>query len=79
MSIVSWNRGKGREVYKEVMERDVKVKVHRSVKTRMLAFPMDGSNRLYRPKIRFTIDGVPRRLSREEWLAEKPEHFVWVD
>lgn len=75
--IVSWNRGKDREVYKEVMESGIKV--HRSVRTRMLAFPMDGSNKLYLPKIRFTVDGEPRRLTREEWLADEPEYFEWVD
>ena len=80
MSIVSWNRGKGREVYKEVMKRDVKIKVHRSVKTRMLALPMEGSRKQYVPNIRFPIDGVLRPLRRDdEWLADKPEHFVWVD
>ena len=77
MLTVSWNRGKGREVYEGVMKRGIKV--HRSVKARMLAFPMDRSNELYVPKIRFTIGGEVRRLSREEWLADKPEYFDWVD
>ena len=77
MLIVSWNRGKGREVYEEVMRHGVKV--HRSVKTRMLALPIEGGNKPYVPQIRFTIDGVPRPLTKDEWLAEEPEHFVWVD
>ncbi|KAF9651414.1 hypothetical protein BDM02DRAFT_3091324 [Thelephora ganbajun] len=72
-----WNRGKGREVHHQVIERGMKV--HRSVRTRMLAFPMDGGNRLYLPKIRFKVDGELRCLTREEWLADNPEYFVWAD
>jgi len=75
--IVSCNRGKGREVYEEVMKRGVKV--HGSVRARMMAFPMDGSNELYLPKIRFLIDGKLRCLTREEWLEKKPKYFDWVD
>jgi hypothetical protein len=45
----------------------------------MLALPMEGSNELYLPKIRFEIDGEARCLTREEWLADEPEHFEWVD
>ena len=77
MLIASWNCGEGREVYEEVMKRGIKV--HRSVKTRMSASPMDGSNEEYLPKIRFTIDGKPRCLTKKEWLAKEPEHFKWVD
>ena len=73
--VVSWNRGKGREVYKEVMDRGIKV--HRSVRARMMASPMDGSKKQYVPKIRFTINGELRRLTREEWLEGK--YFEWVD
>jgi len=72
-----WNRGEGREVYEEVMKRGVKV--HRSVKTRMLACPMDGNSKPYLPKIRFMIGGEPRCLTRKEWLADKSEYFEWVD
>jgi len=75
--IVSWNRGKGRIVYRLVKERGVKV--HRSVRTRMMARSLDGKNGLYSPKIRFPIDGEVRCLTREEWLAKKPEHFEWVN
>jgi len=74
---VSWNRGKGRKVYQLVMQRGMKV--HRSVRTRMLARGMEGENRPYLPKIRCVIDGVPRCLTREEWLAEDPMHFEWAD
>ena len=74
MLTVSWNRGKSRIV---VMKHGVKPKVHRSVKTRMLAKGPGGE--LYRPKARFIIYGTARGLTREEWLAEEPEHFEWVD
>lgn len=72
-----WNRGKGRKVYHPVMRRGMKI--HRSVKTRMLARAMDGKNRPYFPKVRCCLDGEVRTLTREEWLAETPEHFVWAD
>ena len=73
----SWNRGKGRKVYHRVMERGVKV--HRSVRTRILARATVGENKPYLPKIRCVINGKPRCLTREEWLAKEPEHFKWVD
>jgi len=73
--VVSWNRGEGREVYEEVMKRGVKV--HGSVRARMMTSPMDGSDELYLPKIRFPIDGELRCLTREEWLEGK--YFEWVD
>ena len=59
------------------MKPEVKPKVHRSVKTRILAEGPGGE--LYRPKARFMIGGKAHRLEREEWLAEKPVHFEWVD
>ena len=73
--IVSWSRGKGREVYEEVMECGVKV--HSSVGARMVPFSMDGGNELYLPKLRFPIDGGLQCLAGEEWLEEK--YFKWVD
>ena len=75
MLTVSWNRGKGRIVYRLVMKRGVKV--HRSVKTRMLARGLDEER--YLPEVRFPIGDKVRRLTREEWLAKKPKHFEWVD
>lgn len=72
-----WNRGKGRKVYSRVMRRGIKV--HRSVKTRMLARGTDGGNRPYLPKVRCVIDGVARPLTRDEWLADDPVHFEWAD
>lgn len=74
--IVSWNRGKGREVYRDVVKRGVKV--HRSVRTRMLAQPMEGSDK-YLPKVRFAIGGKLLRLGREKWLVDKPDYIEWVD
>lgn len=55
------------------------MKVHRSVKIRMLAQAMEGERKPYSPKIRCIINGKARRLTREEWLAEQPAHFEWVD
>ena len=55
------------------------VKVHRSVKTRIMADGVDGENKPYLPKIRCVIDGRPRHLTREEWLAPEPAYFEWVD
>jgi hypothetical protein len=72
-----WNRGKGRQVYGMVMDRGMKV--HRSVRLRMLAQGTDGNGKLYLPKIRCTVDRIPRRLTREEWLEEEPRFFEWVD
>jgi len=54
------------------------MKVHRSVKTRMLARAIEGEKQ-YSPEIRCEIDGEVRHLTREEWLADKPAHFMWVD
>jgi hypothetical protein len=71
------NRKKGRVLYKDVMDRGIRV--HRSVKTRIEAEPMEGTKKRYRPKIQFTIYGEKRRLSWEEWTAHHPKHFVWVD
>jgi hypothetical protein len=71
-----WNRGKGREVFGLVMRRGMKV--HRSVKARMLAQEVRGGEP-YQPKIRCVIKGKSRRLTREEWLADDPGHFEWVD
>ena len=82
MLTVSWNRSKGRIVVmkpevKFGVKLEVKPKVHRSVKTRILARGPDGE--LYQPKARFIIGDKVRRLERGEWLAEEPEHFEWVD
>ena len=77
MPVVSWNRGKSRIVHRQVMERGMKV--HRSVKTRMLAVCNEGEKQ-YRPKIRCEIaKGEIRRPTRGEWLAEEPTFFKWVD
>jgi hypothetical protein len=73
-----WNRGKGRQVYNLVIKRG-KIKVHRSVRLRMLAQGTDGNGKLYLPKIRRMVDGRVRRLTREEWLEEEPQLFQWVD
>jgi hypothetical protein len=77
--VVSQNLGKGRIVNRSVMKRGLKV--HRSVKARILARGVDGKNEGYLPKIRCAIkDGEePRCLEKKEWLADKPEYFEWVD
>ena len=72
----SWNRKKGRIVHHWVMERGMKV--HRSVRTRMLAEPMEGDDKKYRPKIRCLIGDKVRRPKRDEWLQEEFD-FEWVD
>lgn len=41
--IVSWNREKGRILYKELMERGIKV--HRPVETRAEALPIEGTGK----------------------------------
>ena len=64
-------------MYDLVLKRGMRV--HRSVKIRMLAQGTDGHGKLYVPKIRFMINGRPRRLTREEWLEEEPRFFEWVD
>ena len=56
------------------------MKVHRSVKTRMVARGMEGKNdKQYWPKIWCVVNGEIRRPTREEWLAEEPTFFEWVD
>jgi len=72
-----WNRGRGRRTYNLVIRRGMKV--HRSVKLRMLAQGRKGEGKPYVPRVRFFIDGQIRRLTREEWLADQPKHFEWVD
>ena len=55
------------------------MKVHRSVRTRIEAFP-EGSKDEYKPLIRCWIDeNTIRTLERKEWLAEPPVYFEWVD
>jgi hypothetical protein len=73
---ISLNRSGGRIVDRQVME--CRMKVHRSVKTRIEASGNDGTKE-YTPRIRCWVDGTVRRLTREEWLAEPPVHFDWVD
>ena len=64
-------------MYRRVMER--RMKVHRSVRTRIEAFP-EGSKDEYKPLIRCWIDeNTIRTLERKEWLAEPPVYFEWVD
>ena len=66
-----------RKMDKGVVKRGVKV--HRSVKTRMLAKGMNGGKPTYEPAILFLIDNRLRKLGREEWLAEpKSNYFEWV-
>jgi hypothetical protein len=65
-------------VYNLVIERG-NIKVHRSVRLRMLAQGTDGNGKLYLPKIRRMVDGRVRRLTREEWLEEESQLFQWVD
>jgi hypothetical protein len=56
------------------------MKVHRSVKTRMLARATEGEGKPYHPKIRCVINGEARRLTREEWLAENQSTLSgWTD
>ena len=69
-------------MFHRVMQR--RMKVHRSVKTRIQARGMEGEKEPYLPKIRCVFkvgEGKyeTRPLTREEWLAEEPEHFNWVD
>ena len=77
MTIVSWNRGKGRVVYPGVMRRGMKV--HRSVRARILDHGREGNGKPYRPRIRCTIGDEVRPLSETEWLDPDPKHFKWVD
>ena len=55
------------------------MRVHRSVRTRILACGTTEENRQYLPKIRCVIDGKARRLTRKEWPENKPVYFEWVD
>ena len=74
MLVVSPDISQSREMDEGVKKRGVKV--HRSVKTRMLA---KGEDPKYVPAICFLTDTGLRKLKREEWLAEpKPKYFEWV-
>ena len=66
------NLGKGRTA-------ESGVKVHRSVKTRILAGVVEGNGVPYLPQIRITINGKAERLERKGWLEKEPKHFEWVD
>ena len=63
-------------MYRRVMDRGMKV--HRSVRTRIETSGKDGGKE-YLPLIRCSINGTIRPLTREEWLAEPPAYFEWVD
>jgi hypothetical protein len=77
--VASPNFGQGRVVHRPVMERGLKV--HRSVKARILARGADGREGSYLPRILcwITDEQKPRPLMREEWLMDVPKHFLWVD
>jgi hypothetical protein len=46
----------------------------------MLALPMKGEKEQYVPEIRCEIiKGEPQRLTRAQWLADKPAYFDWVE
>lgn len=84
----SWNRGRGRKIFKD--EMDEGLKVHRSVKTRIEAGDIfEGREKLYWPKVRPHLpqrdacvpkgQKGPLRLPRHEWDVETPEHWEWVN
>lgn len=77
----SWNRGRGREVHRLLVEAGMRV--HRSVKTRLEADSLaDGK---YVPHIRphIRLEGQEvcqiRRLKYDEWTTQPVKHWVWVD
>jgi hypothetical protein len=74
LEFFSRNNGLGRIV-------DHRLKVHRSVRTRILARGANGEEEGYLPAVRYIIKGEtePRCLTRKEWLADPPKHFKWVD
>jgi hypothetical protein len=75
MLMVSSELTKGRVIDKGVIERHVKV--HRSVKIRILAKPDEGEP--YLPAMHFRVGNAVRKLKPEEWLAENPTYFQWVE
>ena len=75
MLMVSSELTEGRVMDKGVIERYVKV--HRSVKIRILAKPDEGDP--YLPAMHFLIGKDVRKLKPEEWLAENPTYFRWVE
>ena len=79
MLVASRNCGIGRKVYQQVMPRGMKV--HRSVRTRMVALDMEGKkNKRYLPKVQCEMhDGKIRCPTREEWLEDPGFDFKWVD
>lgn len=87
-----WNNGKGRKVFKHVVDRGLKV--HRSVLTRMEACDHSGRPGAYVPLIRPNIHVAEggedkrhcERMSHEEWvkgsvggMALKESWFKWVE
>ena len=75
MLMVSSELMEGRVMDKGVIERHVKV--HRSVKIRILAKPDEGDP--YLPAMHFPIGKDIRKLKPEEWLVENPAYFRWVE
>ncbi|TFK54187.1 hypothetical protein OE88DRAFT_1675662 [Heliocybe sulcata] len=75
-----WNRGVGRKIHKPIMERG-KVKIHRSVKTRLEAQARyhNANKTLYVPKVRPNLDGPgePVALPMEAWNVEESSWFEW--
>ena len=47
----------------------------------MLALPAEGEKEQYWPNVRCELEGArdARRPTREEWLANEPTFFNWVD
>jgi hypothetical protein len=40
---------------------------------------MEGQKRPYSPQIRFEVNNEARCLTRDEWLADEPKYFEWVN
>ncbi|EPQ57274.1 hypothetical protein GLOTRDRAFT_73944 [Gloeophyllum trabeum ATCC 11539] len=74
------NFGFSRKIHKPIMDRG-KIKVHRSVKTRLEAQESYGNaNRVpYIPRVRpnFGGSGEPRQLSLADWNVESASWFEW--
>ena len=71
---ITWsNLGKGRVVYDNF-------KVHRSVRTRILAgHTEEVYDYLPHIRVKTEADEQPQCLTKEEWPKEEPDHFEWVD
>ncbi|KZT19462.1 hypothetical protein NEOLEDRAFT_1077768 [Neolentinus lepideus HHB14362 ss-1] len=78
--IWSVNRGRGRKVFDFLMHNENRIKVHRSVKTRLEALDKYGRSGTYVPRIRTRyFSSKPERSTHAQWMSNDQSFCEWVD